>query len=196
MQSCKHNIVCAIMVNENKYLNLIVELNQGQRQRGAREGKCPPDLLKKIQSSNLNIRLSSILTLTQTFHTWRLEKKAILCANLHNIILSFSQQNKVLCVLLNTHTIFLATCSQALEIFFPKVLFLRQFIPQIRYSHIIIIKKIFRPLYIKLKPQRSLINLFLFYFNFSIISILKHFIFTIEPILTTYYLKNRVKIEY
>ena len=54
---------------------------------------------------------------------------------------------------------FLATCSQALEIFFPGVLFLGQFVPQIRYSHIIIIKNIyiFRSLYIKLKPQGSLI---------------------------------------
>ena len=87
---------------------------------------------------------------------------------------------------------FLVTCSQALEIFFPMVLFLGQFAPQIRYSHIIIIKIYIQVLVYQTKTL-GFPNLFLLYFNFFIISILKHFIFTIELILTTNYLKNRVK---
>ena len=136
--------------------------------------------------------LSSILTLTQTLHAQRLEKKTILGANLRNSILSFSKQNKVSWVLLNTHTVFPCHMFSSTGNFFPGVLFLGQFVPQISYSHIIIIKKYIQVLVYQTKTL-AFPNLFLFYFNFFIISILKHFIFTIEPILTTYYLKNRVK---
>ena len=54
-----------------------------------------------------------------------LEKKAILGANLHNIILSFSQQNKVLWVLLNTHTFFPCHMFSSSGNFFSQSAFLR-----------------------------------------------------------------------